>query len=151
MCVILQICCQIQRTSSSLCYVNCCPVHIQCNYSSAYSGFNILLNVSPLILEICRQINGPYTANFVPNIAHILPITLCGLWSRTYTMYLQLRIFRLQYSTERICADIGDVSTIQWALYCNLSAKYSAHPPDYAMWTVVPDIYNVVTALHIQA
>jgi hypothetical protein len=77
--VILQIWCQIQLTSSSLRCVNCGPGHIQCNYSSAYSGFNIHLNVSALILDICRQINAPYTANFVPNTAHILQITLCGL------------------------------------------------------------------------
>jgi hypothetical protein len=43
------------------------------------------------------------------------------------------------------------MSTIQRALYCNLCAKYSAYSPDYAMWTVVPDIYNVITAPHIQA
>jgi hypothetical protein len=29
--------------------------------------------------------------------------------------------------------------------------QYSAHPPDYALWTVVPDIYSVITAPHIQA
>jgi hypothetical protein len=60
--------------------------HIQCKYNSAYSAFNIQLNVSALILEICRQFNAPYNAIFVPNKAHILQITLCELWSRTYTM-----------------------------------------------------------------
>jgi hypothetical protein len=155
MCVILHILCQIQRTSSSLLYLNCCPGHIQCNYSSEYSGFNIQLNMSALILEICRQRNARYTANMVPNAAHTLQFTLCVLWSRhiqcyyssaysgyniqlnvsaplleisrklnerytsnlvpntvhilqftlcelssrTYTMYLQLRKLRLQYST----------------------------------------------------
>jgi hypothetical protein len=69
---------------------------------------------------------------------------------RTYTMYLQLRIFRLQYSTERIWAGIGDISTIKCALY-NHGAKYSAHLPDYAIWTVVPDIYNELTAAHVLA
>jgi hypothetical protein len=57
----------------------------------------------------------------------------------------------LQYSADGICAAIGDISTIQWALYCNLGAKYSAHPPVYAMWTVVPAIYNEMTTPHIQA
>jgi hypothetical protein len=66
-------------------------------------------------------------------------------------MYIQPHIYRLQYSTERICAPIGGISTIQWALHCKLDAKYSAHHPVYAMWTVVPDVYNVVTARHIQA
>jgi hypothetical protein len=39
----------------------------------------------------------------------------------------------LQYSTERICAAIGDISTIQCTLYCKHGAKFSAHPPLYAM------------------
>jgi hypothetical protein len=209
MCVILQTLCQIQHTSSSLRYENCSPGHIQCNYCSAYSGFNIQQNVAPLLLEICRQFTerytanlvpvpiqritsslrnvncGPghikctyssiysgfniqlnvsallweiyrqfnvrYTANIVPNTAHILQTTPSELWSRTYTMELYFCIFKLQYSTERICVDIGVMSTIQCELYCKYGAKYSAHPPDFAMWTVVPDIYNVITAPHIQS
>jgi hypothetical protein len=131
--VILQTWCQIQRTSFSLRYVNCGPDHIQCNYSSSYLGYNIQLNVSPLLLEISRQFNALYTAKLMPNKAHMLQFTLCELWSRTYTMYLQLRIFRLQYSTERICVAIEDMSTIQCALYCNFDIKYSTHPPVYAM------------------
>jgi hypothetical protein len=87
----------------------------------------------------------------VPNTAHILQLTLSELWSRTYTMYLQLHIFRIQYSTERICAAIADISTIQCALYCKHGAKYSVQPPVYAIWTVVPDIYNLNTVPHIQA
>jgi hypothetical protein len=113
---VLQTGSQIQRTSSSLHYVNCGPGHMQCSYISAYSGFNIQLNVSALILEICRQFNATYTAIIVPNIAHTLYITLCELWSRTYTMYLQLHIFRIQYSAGRIFAVIGDISTTQCAL-----------------------------------
>jgi hypothetical protein len=35
-------------------------------------------------------------------------------------MYLQLRIFRLQYSSERIRAAIGDSPTIQRAFDCIL-------------------------------
>jgi hypothetical protein len=65
-------------------------------------------------------------------------LNLCELWSRSYTMHLQLRIFRLQYSSERICAAIADISRMLRAIYCNLGAKYSAHPAVYAMWTVVP-------------
>jgi hypothetical protein len=175
----------IQRTSSSLRYLNCGPGHIQYNYSSLYSGVNTQLSVSALPLLICRQFSVRYTANMVPNTAHILQITLsvlcsrpyavqlqlhilrlqysnerisaaigdmstiqcalfCNLfakyqftqfelWSRTYTMEILFRIFRLQYSTERICAAIADISTIKCALYCKHGAKYSAHPPDYAM------------------
>jgi hypothetical protein len=147
---ILQSWCQIQRTSASLRNVNCGPGHIQCNYSTAYSCVNVQLNVSALALEICRQFTVRYTANFVPSIAHFLHFTHCELWYRTYSMYLQLHILRLQYSNKRICAAIGDMSTIQWALYCKHGAKYSAGPSVCAMWTVVPDIYNIFTAPHIQ-
>jgi hypothetical protein len=149
--VILQSWCQIQRTPSRLRYVNCGPGHIQCSYSSAYSGFNIQLNLPALLLEIWRHLEARYTATLVPYIAHNLQFTLCGLWSRTYTMHLQLRIFKLQYLSERICTAIGDMSTIQWWSYRNIGAIYSAHPPVYAMWTVVPHIYNVITAPHINS
>jgi hypothetical protein len=86
----------------------------------------------------------------MPNTAHILQFTLCELWSRTCRLYLQLRIFRLQYSAEGRSPAIGGISSMQWALYCKLGAKYSAHPPVYAMWTVVPAIYNALTAPHNQ-
>jgi hypothetical protein len=102
--VVLQTWCQIQRTSYSLRYVNCGPGHMQCNYSSEYSVFNIQLNVSALLLEISRQFNARYTANLATNTAHILQFTLCELSSRPYTKYLQLLIVGPQYSTERICA-----------------------------------------------
>jgi hypothetical protein len=129
---ILQPLCQIQRASSGLRCVNSGPAHIQYIYSPAYSGFNIQVIVSALLLVISRQRNARYTANVVPNTAHILQFTLSELRSRTYIIYLQLRIFRLQYSTERICAATGDISTVQCA-----------------MWTVFPAIYNVITAPHI--
>jgi hypothetical protein len=68
-----------------------------------------------------------------------------------YTMQLQFRIFRLQYSAVGICAAVGDIPSIQWELYSNLDAEYSAHPPVYAVWTVVPVIYNAFTAPYIQS
>jgi hypothetical protein len=80
MIVILQTWCQIQRTSSSLRYLNCGPGHMQCDYSSSFSAFNIQLRVFALILEMCQQFSEPYTANVVPNTAHILQFTECGLW-----------------------------------------------------------------------
>jgi hypothetical protein len=126
--VTLQIWRQLQRTSFSLRNVNCGPGHIQGNYSTAYSGHNIQLNVSATLLEIYRQLNVSYAATIVRNAAHILQFTLSGLWSRPQTLYLQLRIFRLQYSNERICAAIGDMSTIQRALYCKHGGKCSAGP-----------------------
>jgi hypothetical protein len=138
--VILQTWCRIQRTSSSLRYLNRGPGHIQCIYTSAYSDFNVHLNVSALLLEISRQFNSPYTAHLVATTAHILRFTLCELWSRTYTMHLQLHIFSLQYSFERICPAIVHITTIQCSLYCKLGGKYSAHPAVYAVWTVVPAI-----------
>jgi hypothetical protein len=75
-----------------------------------------------------------------------------AMWTVVPDIYnvLQHRIFRLLYSCERICAAIGGISTIQCALYCILGAKYSAHPPVYAMCTVVPGIYNALTAPYIQ-
>jgi hypothetical protein len=76
---------------------------------------------------------------------------LSELWSRPYTVQLQLLIFRLQYSTESICAAIVDISTIQCALYCKHGTKYSAHPPVDAIWPVFPDIYNENTVPHILA
>jgi hypothetical protein len=130
---VLQTGSQIQRTSSSLHYVNCGPGHIQCIYSSAYSDFNIHLNVSALLLYISRQFNARYTANLVPNTAHILQFMQCELWSRSYTKNLQLRIFRPQYSTVGSSPAVGGISSIRCALYFILGAKYSAHSPVYAM------------------
>jgi hypothetical protein len=65
-------------------------------------------------------------------------------------MYLLLRIFNPEYSTERICAAVGDMPICAYVLYCKFCAKYRAQPPVCAMWTVVPDIYNAFTAPHIQ-
>jgi hypothetical protein len=149
--VILLTWCQIQHTSLGLLIVNCGTGHIQCNYSTAYSGFNIRLNLSALLLEIIGHVDARYTVNLVPNTAHVLQFTLCDLWSRPYTKYFQHRIFRLQYSAEGSSPAIVGISTIQWALYCKLSANYSALPPAFAMWTVVPHVYNVFTAPHIQS
>jgi hypothetical protein len=150
MIVILQTWCQIQRTSYGLRHVNCGPGHIQCIYSSAYSVLNIRLNVSALLFEIYRYVHARYTANLVPNTEHIHRFTLCEQWYRLYTKYFQHRIFRLQYSAVGICAAIVHITTIQCALYRKLVAKYSAHSPVYAIWTVVPAIYKVLTAPYIQ-
>jgi hypothetical protein len=131
--------------------VICGPGHIQCNYCSPYSGFNIQLNISVLLFEISRQFKALHTAKLVPNIAHILQLTLSELWSRTYAMKLLFRIFRLHYSSESTWAAIGDIASFGWALYCKFGAIYSAHHPVYAIWTVVTDIYNVVTVTYIHA
>jgi hypothetical protein len=86
----------------------------------------------------------------LPNTAHTLQFTPSRLWSPTHTMHLQHGIFRLQYSTERICAAIGDISTMPSSIYCKPGAKCSAPPPVNAMWTVVPYIYKAFTAPNIQ-
>jgi hypothetical protein len=127
----------IQRASSRLRHVNCGAGHIQCIYSSTYSGFNIQMNVSALLFYICRQFSERYTANVVPNIALIHQITLSELWSRSYKMKIQFRILRLKYSTESICADIGDITSIQCALYCKHGAN-KAHNLQFTqceMWS----------------
>jgi hypothetical protein len=103
----------MQRTSSSLRYVNCGPDHIRSTYSSAYLGINIQLKVAPLLLEVSLQFNARYTAFLVSNTEHIVQFAVCELWYRTYTKYLQLRIFRLQYSAEGRSPAIGDISSMQ--------------------------------------
>jgi hypothetical protein len=65
--LIQQALCQIQRISFRLRYVKCGPGHIQCNFRSTHSGFNIQMNVSTLILEICRQFIASCSTIFVPN------------------------------------------------------------------------------------
>jgi hypothetical protein len=80
--VILQPWSQIQCTCSGLRNVNCGPGHIQCFSRSAYSDFNVHLNISALLLETSRQLHSRYTANLVPNSAHVLQFTLCEMWSR---------------------------------------------------------------------
>jgi hypothetical protein len=120
MLVILQTWCQIQRTSSGLRYVNYGPGHIQRIFHTAYLGFNIQLKVAPRQFEVSERFNGRYTANLVPNSAHTLPLSLCELWSRSYTMHLQLRIFRLQYSAVGISAAIVHITSMQCVLYCKL-------------------------------
>jgi hypothetical protein len=130
--VILQTLSPTQRTSTSLRNVYCGPGHIQSIHSSSLSGHNIQLNLTAQLLQICRYWDARYTAIWVPNTAHHRQFARCVLWSRTYTKYLQLRIFRLQYSTEGSSPAIADIKTIQCMLYYKLSAKYSAHPPVYA-------------------
>jgi hypothetical protein len=132
-CVILQAWYQIQRTSPSLRCVNCGLGYLQSIYSSAYLGFNILLQVSALLLVISRQLEARYSANIGPNIVGILQFTLCEMWSRTYIMNLQLRMFSIQYSTVGICAAIVYNTSILCAFYCKLGAKCSAHPPVFFM------------------
>jgi hypothetical protein len=116
MLVILQTWCQIQRTSSGLRYVNYGRGHMQSIFRTAYLGFNIQLKVAPRQFQVSERFNVRYTANLVPNTVHIVQLSLCELWSRSYTMHLLLRIFRLQYSAVGICAAIVHITSIQCAL-----------------------------------
>jgi hypothetical protein len=139
----------MQLTSFSLRYVNCGHGHMQCTYSSTYLGFNSQLNVSRALLEICRAFNAPYTANMVPHTVHILHFTLrnCGpghihcKYSSAYSGFnIQLNVSALLLET-RLHFDAHYTA--------NIVPNTAQCPPDYAMWTVVPAIYNVVTAPHI--
>jgi hypothetical protein len=75
------------------------------------------------------------------------------MWTVVPDIYnvIAARIFRLQYSAVGNCAVIEDITTTHCLLNCKLGAQYSAHPPVYAMRSVVPDIYSVFTDPHIQA
>jgi hypothetical protein len=152
MCVILQTWCQIQRTSSSLRHLNCGPGHIQCNYSSTYSGFNIQQNVAPLLLQIYPQLNERYTANIEPNITHIPQFTLCELcgpghircnYSSAYSA------FNIQLKLPALLLDIC------WDLDVRYTANLVPNAALVIQFTlcelVVPHRCNVITAPHIQA
>jgi hypothetical protein len=118
----------IQRTAFRLHNVNCGPGHIHCKYSSAYSGFNIQLRVSALILELCRQLNAPSTANIVPNTAHILHITLCEMWSPD---------IQCNYSSAYAGFNIQlNVSVLLLEIYRQFNACYTA--------SLVPNTAHIV-------
>jgi hypothetical protein len=69
--VILHISCEILGTISGLRYATSGLRQIQFNYSSWHSGFNIQLNVSPLLLVACRQIEARYTPHLLTNTGNI--------------------------------------------------------------------------------
>jgi hypothetical protein len=106
--VILQIWCHIQGTSSTLRYVNCGLGHIQCNYRYLYSGFNIHVNQSVLLLEISRYFDAPYTENLMSNTALILQFTLCELWSRDIQCNNSsaYSVFNIQVKVSALILDI---------------------------------------------
>jgi hypothetical protein len=119
MCFILQPWCQIQGTSCRLRYLDCGSGHIQCTYSPTYAGFNIQLNVSPPLLEIYRQFNVRYTANMVPNTAHILQFRYlnCGPGH-----------IHCNYSSTYICFNIRwNVSALLFKIIGHYDARYTAN------------------------
>jgi hypothetical protein len=117
--VILQILCQIERTSSGLRCVNSGPGHIQCSYCTEYSGFNNQLNVSALLLEIPRQFNARYTANLEPNTAHNLQLTQCELCSRD---------IECNNSSAYSCFNIqAKVTALILEIYRQFNVRYTAN------------------------
>jgi hypothetical protein len=126
--VILQTWCQIEHTSFSFRYVNCGPGHIQCNYCSPYSGFNIQLNVSALLLETRLHFDERYTAIMVPNTAHILQFTLCELWSRD-----------IQCNNSSAYSGFNiqlNVSALQFEISGQVNARYIANLVPYIAHTL---------------
>jgi hypothetical protein len=134
--VIFYIFSQIQRTYSCLRYTNSGSGQIQYNYSSTYAGFNIHLNVSPQLLVVYRLIDPRYAPHLLPNTGQNIRFRLYQLWPRSNRIYIQFSIFRQQYSIERIYDDVGDMSTIQCALYSTFAAKHRAHQPICASSTL---------------
>ena len=65
----------IQRTSFGLRYVNTRPCQIRRYCSFAHIVINILLNVFPFQLDICRQFDARYTPHFLPNTASLFLFT----------------------------------------------------------------------------
>jgi hypothetical protein len=61
--VITHNCCQIQCPSTCLSNDNSMSCKIQCNCNFADSTLNIHMNVSPLMLLICRLLDARYTAH----------------------------------------------------------------------------------------
>jgi hypothetical protein len=60
------------------------PITNQRLCSFADSVFFILLNVSPLVLVICRQFDVRYTRHMLSNTAPISRLVLCQLWPPSY-------------------------------------------------------------------
>jgi hypothetical protein len=123
--IILHISCQILGILSGLSVANTGHRQIQYSYSSSYAAFNIHLNVSTSILVVYRYIDACYNPNLLPNTGHNIRFTLCQIWPPSNPMQLHFLIFSLQYSIERTSVDIGDMSTIQYALYSTFANKCS--------------------------
>jgi hypothetical protein len=119
----LHSCCQMQPKSSRSRYVNTGRSQIKYIYSSCHSGYNYQLNVSPLRLVVCRQIDAFYTPHLLPNAAWIVQITLCQHWTQSNSIYLQFLPFMLQYTIESISAAIGGLSIGRCASCYTFAAK----------------------------
>ena len=105
--VILHICCQIQSTTSGLSYVNSGLGQDQSICNSANSIFNIHLNVSSLLFEICPQFCACYSPHMLPNTVQDIRFELRELWYMSSPAYFQVCICKHEYSSELISAAIG--------------------------------------------
>jgi hypothetical protein len=116
--VILQTLSQIQRISSRLLYVNCGPGQIQCIYSSAYSDFNVHLNVYALLLEISRQFNSRILQTWCQ-----IQLTSSGL------RYVNCGPGHIQYIYSSIHSDFNihlNVSALLLYISRQFNARYTA-------------------------
>jgi hypothetical protein len=117
--LILHLCSRIQTKSSRLRYVNYGPCQIQYNYFSWYSGFNIQLNVSPLLLLVYRQIYVRYTPHLLRNTGHSSRSVLCQIWYR-----------KMQYSynsSSSGCNNPLNVNPTMLVILLQFNARYTPH------------------------
>lgn len=80
---------RIQRTSSSLIYINTGPRQILRTCIFTYWSWNIWINVSPLLLEICRHLDARHTPHLMPHALHMCRFTQCHHWYPSKPMLLQ--------------------------------------------------------------
>jgi hypothetical protein len=150
MCVIVQIWCQIQHTPSSLRYMNYDPGHIQCTCSSTYSGFNTAECFSASIGDISTIQCPLYCKHGAKYCAHS---SVYSVWTVVPAIYSVIAAPHIQASTFNwtnlrcYWNYVDNSASVILQSWC----QYSAHPPVYAIWTVVPAIYSTITAPYIQA
>jgi hypothetical protein len=127
----------MQRTSSSLRYMNCGPGHMQCNYSSAFPDFSIQLNVSALLMDMSRKFNESYTAIWVPNTAHVLQFTLCGLWSRDiqYNYSSAYSGFNIQLHVTALLFEVSRQFTARYTTDLVPNAAHTLQLSLYELWS----------------
>jgi hypothetical protein len=119
MSVTLQTRCQIQSTNTSLHNVNSGPEDIQCIYCSAYSGWNIQLHDSALLLEISPQFNVRYTAILVANKGTLSPLR-----------YVNSGHVHTQCNYSYVYSDVNvqvNLSALRLEIYRQCNPRYTAY------------------------
>jgi hypothetical protein len=74
--VTLRIWSLIQSTPCALRFVNCVARQMQCNYIFQFSRTKIKSNVFPLLLDLGRQLDAPYTLHLKLTAEHIIRFPL---------------------------------------------------------------------------